>query len=88
MSKAFYVLLALWILAGHVIPSPSAISRLFWSDKVWSYSWRAYVPTEREAMMKVAMLKYIPADPDVSVTTQNTVNWYYLADRKVYAPFP
>lgn len=88
LSKAFYVLLALWILAGHVLLSPSPISRLFWSDKVWSYSWRAYVPTEREAMMKEAMLKYIPADPDVSVTTQNTVNWYHLAHRKVYLPFP
>jgi hypothetical protein len=88
LSKAFYVLLAVWILVGHVLFSPSPISRLFWSDKVWSYSWRAYVPTEREAMMKEAMLKYIPADPEVSVTTQNTVNWYHLAHRKVYAPFP
>jgi uncharacterized membrane protein len=88
LSKAFYVLLALWILAGHIMLSPSPISRLFWSDKVWSYSWRAYVPTERETMMKDAMLKYIPADPEVSVTTQNTVNWYHLAHRKVYAPFP
>lgn len=88
LSKAFYVLLALWIFAGHVMFSPSPISRLFWSDKVWSYSWREYVPTKREAMMKAAMLEYIPADPNVSVTTQNTVNWYYLADRNVYAPFP
>ena len=88
LSKAFYVLLALWILAWHVILSPSPISRLFWSDKVWSYNWRAYVPTDREAMMKAAMLKYIPADPSVSVTTQNTINWYHLAHRKVYAPFP
>ena len=88
LSKVFYVLLALWILGGHVMLSPSPISRLFWSDKVWSYSWRAYVPTEREAMMKEAMLKYIPADPEVSVTTQNTVNWYHLAHRKVHASFP
>ena len=88
LSKAFYVLLALWILGGHVMMSPSPISRLFWSDKVWSYSWRAYVPTARDAMMKAAMEKYIPADPDVSVTTQNAVNWGYLARRKVYLPFP
>lgn len=39
-------------------------------------------------MMKEAMLRYIPPDPDVSVTTQNTVNWYHLAHRKAYAPFP
>ena len=88
LSKTFYLLLTMWILVGHVMLSPSPISRLFWSDKVWSYSWRAYVPTVREAMMKKAMLQYIPADPDVSVTTQNTVNWYHLAHRKVYLPFP
>jgi hypothetical protein len=39
-------------------------------------------------MLQEAMLKYIPADPDVSVTTQNTVNWYHLAHRKVFLPFP
>ena len=38
--------------------------------------------------MKEAMLKYIPADPDVTVTTQNTVNWNHLAHRKAYLPFP
>lgn len=88
LSKAFYVLLALWIVSGHVMLSPSPISRLFWSDKVWSYSWHAYVPTEREEMMKEAMLKYIPADPSISIAAQNTVNWYHLANRKVYLPFP
>lgn len=86
--RLFYVLLSGWVLFGHIMMSPSPISRLFWSDKVWSYSWRAYVPTEREAMMKAAMDKYIPADPEVSVTTQNTVNWSHLAHRKVYLPFP
>ena len=88
LSKIFYVLIVLWIFAGHVMLAPSPISRLFWSEKVWSYSWRAYVPTERDAMMKAAMLKFIPADPNVSVTTQNTVNWYHLAHRKVYMSFP
>ena len=51
-GRLFYVLLFGWILFGHIMMSPSPISRLFWSDKVWSYSWRAYVPTERDAMMK------------------------------------
>ena len=86
--RIFSVVLLSWLLAGHWAFASSPISRLFWSDKVWSYSWQAYVPTEREFMMKEAMLKYIPADPDVSVTTQNTVNWYHLAHRKAYLPFP
>ncbi len=88
LSKTFFILLALWILAGHMMLSFSPISRLFWSEKVWSYNWRAYVPTERDAMMKASMLEYIPADPDVSVSTQNTINWSYLSHRNVYLPFP
>ena len=87
-ERIFTLGLVAWLLVGHWAFASSPISRLFWSDKVWSYSWRAYVPTEREAMMKAAMLRYIPADPDVSVSTQNTVNWYHLAHRKVYLPFP
>ena len=87
-ERIFTLGLFAWLLVGHWAFSSSPISRLFWSDKVWSYSWQAYVPTEREAMMKAAMLRYIPADPDVSVSTQNTVNWYHLAHRKVYLPFP
>ena len=86
--RLFYVLLFGWILFGHIMMSPSPTSRLFWSDKVWSYSWRAYVPTGREAMMKAAMLEHIPVDREVSVTTQNAVNWSHLAHRKVYLPFP
>jgi hypothetical protein len=86
--RIFSVVLLAWLLAGHWAFASSPISRLFWSDKVWSYSWHAYVPTGREVLMKEAMLKYIPADPDVTVTTQNTVNWYHLAHRKVYLPFP
>lgn len=88
LSKVFYVLLALWILSWHVMLSPSPISRLFWSDKVWSFSGQAYVPTDREVTMKEAMLKYIPADPEVSVASQNTVNWEHLARRRIYVAFP
>jgi len=86
--QLFYMLLFGWIFVGHVMLSPSPISRLFWSDKVWTYSWQAYVPTERVAMIKSMMEKYIPADPDISVTTQNMLNYSHLAHRKVYSPFP
>lgn len=87
-GRVFYVILLACLLVGHWAFASSPISRLFWSDKVWSYSWRAYVPTERETMMKAAMVAHIPVDRDVSVSTQNTVNWGHLAHRKVYLPFP
>jgi uncharacterized membrane protein len=84
----FYVLIFSWIIFGHMMLSPSPISRLFWSDKVWSYGWQAYIPTDRDVMIKAAMEKFVPADPEVSVTTQNTLNYSHLAHRKVYLPFP
>jgi hypothetical protein len=94
MKKLAYSLITIsvvlfsWLIVGHWSFTSSPIARLFWSEKVWSYSWRAYLPTDREVMMKNAMLKYIPANSNISVTTQNTVNWYHLAGRKDYLPFP
>ncbi len=87
-ANFFYKGLFCFILCGHVFFSPSPISRLFWSDKVWSYSWQAYVPTDRDSMIKTMVEKYIPADFDVSVTTQNTINSSHLAHRRTYLPFP
>ena len=86
--SSFYCLLGLFVLVGHMLFSPSPISRLFWSDKVWSYSWQAYVPSQRDGMIKAAMQINVPANPEISVTTQNTVNFSHLAHRKVYLPFP
>lgn len=85
---AFSIFLIIWLMMGHWALAYSPVSRLFWSDKVWSYNWRAYAPTEREVMMKVAMERHIPSAPDISVSTQNTVNWHHLAHRKVYMLFP
>lgn len=87
-QQLFSVFLFVWLLAGHWAFASSPVSRLFWSDKVWSYSWHAYVPTEREAMMKAAILEHVPADRRAFVSTQNTVNWGHLANREVYLPFP
>ena len=72
----------------HILISPSPISRLFWTNKVWSYGFEAYIPVGRDKMIKDAMGKYVPADPDVSVSSQNTLNWGHLAHRKCYTIFP
>ena len=87
-SQVFSIVLLTWLLAGHWALASSPISRLFWSDKVWSYSWHAYVPTEREAMIKAAILAHVPSTPNLFISTQNTLNWGYLADHQVYLPFP
>jgi uncharacterized membrane protein len=88
-GSVFTFILLAWLLAGHWAFASSPISRLFWTDKVWSYSWRAYLPTERDAMIKTAILNHVPAaDAKLFVSTQNTLNWGYLASQEVYLPFP
>jgi len=72
----------------HILFSPSPLSRLFWTNKVWSYGYEAYIPTERDRLIKEAIKKYIPSDPGVAVSTQNTLNWGYLAHRRYYFAFP
>ena len=88
-GRVFTFMLLVWLLAGHWAFASSPISRLFWTDKVWSHSWRAYLPTEREAMIKTAILNHVPAAATkLFVSTQNTLNWGYLVNHEVYLPFP
>jgi len=77
-----------WMVFVHILISPSPISRLFLTNKVWSYGFEAYIPDVRDKMIKDALKKYIPADPQVPVSSQNTLNWGHLAHRKYYFAFP
>jgi len=88
MSIIPRALIVFTLFTGHWALAYSPISRLFWSDKVWSYSWQAYIPTKRDSMIKEALLEYIPSDSEVSVSTQNSINYGHLSSRKLYLPFP
>ena len=80
------------LLAGlftvHFLNAPSPLGKLFWFQQTWPYHWSAFWPTERDAMIKQAISKHIPTDPDVVVSSQNTVNWEPLSRRKYFFPFP
>jgi len=39
-------------------------------------------------MIRDAVMLYVPSDPTVSVCTQNSLNWGYLAHRNDYFAFP
>jgi len=86
--KWFIPVLVTGLIAAHIALAPSPIGRLFWSDKVWSYNYQAYIPTERDAMIKQAIDNFIPADPDVVVSIQNTINWGPLVQRRYSLLFP
>jgi uncharacterized membrane protein len=81
-------LLVIVLLIGHWAFASSPFSRLFWSDKVWSYSRNAYIPSDRDSMIKEAIQHHVSVDFNASVSAQNTVNWGYLAHREVYLTFP
>lgn len=87
-TKWFIPLLVTGLVAIHITLAPSPIGRLFWSDKVWAYSYQAYISTDRDDMVKQAITNYIPSDLDVLVSIQNTVNWSPLVQRRHLLLFP
>ena len=89
LKKALFQKLVLTgLLVCHFINSPSPFSYTFWFEEHGVYHVRNYLPSERDTMIKNAILSHIPSDADVAVSSQNSVNWSYLADRKIYFPFP
>ena len=87
-DKLFYPVLIFGLILSHVILSPSPIGRLFWSDKIWSYNYRAYIPLERDEMIKTAIAKHIPTDPGVIISLQNTLNISSLVQPHYFHLFP
>jgi uncharacterized membrane protein len=86
--KLMAPVLIIGLVAVHVALAPSPIGRLFWSPKVWSYHYKAYFPTERDAMIKNAIKEHVPADVETSVSVQNTLNWAPLVERRYILVFP
>jgi uncharacterized membrane protein len=86
--KWFVPILITGLVSAHIALSPSPIGRLFWSDKIWAYNYKAYIPTERDMIIKQAINDYIPTDPDTVVSIQNTVNWAPLVQRRHFLLFP
>ncbi len=76
------------LVAAHVALSPSPISRLFWTDKLWQYGYSAYYQTENDLALKKAIRTYIPEGYDIVVSVQNTIVSPYLSERNHMMVFP
>ncbi len=76
------------LLICHFIYTPSPFGFVFWYKEFSGYHVHNYLPAKRNAMIKKAILSHIPSDVDVAVSTQNSLNWSYLANRNYYFPFP
>ncbi|MFQ5444293.1 MAG: DUF2079 domain-containing protein [Nitrospinales bacterium] len=87
-EKWFSPLVLVIMLIFHLMLAPSPIGRHFWNQNGSAYSPQAYLPTERDEVIKTALLKYVPSDPNIVVSAQNSLNWNYLAHRKYFFLFP
>lgn len=72
----------------HVLVSPSPISRLFLTGDNFAFGVAAYEPTARDAAILAEILRSVPDDAAVAVSSQNTLNWGALAERRHFGNFP
>ena len=84
----FQPILYTGLLACHVLLSPSPIGRKFYDLKTWNYHYSIYIPSDRNRMIKNAIKTHVSPDPDKVVSVQNSINFGYLMERKVFRLFP
>ena len=76
------------LLICHILLSPSPIGRKFYSPNSWNYHYSTYLPSDRDRLIKEALKTHISSDPNKIVSVQNSINFHYLMERKVFRIFP
>jgi len=87
-GKYALYLVGIVLISANILVSPSPVSRLFVTGKVWRYGYEAYALTERDAIIARAIASYVPDDEDVVVSSQNTLFTSRLGLRRVLFAFP
>lgn len=87
-DKWFVPMITAIIVIGHIMSAPSPMFKVFWLDKHWDRSYKAYIPTARDTMIKDAIQRSIPIDPDTVVSTENDLNWGHIAYRRHMVVYP
>jgi hypothetical protein len=82
------IFLICWLVIFQIIVGISPISRLFWSDKIWSLNYQAYISSTRDSIIRNSIEKYIPYGDDLIVSSQNNINYLPLAIRQNLLIFP
>lgn len=87
-QELFYPIIILGLFISHCLLSPSPIGRKFFLEKSWNYHYSIYLPSNRDAMIKEALLKTIPKDPKLIISIQNSLVFNSILQRKIIFPFP
>jgi uncharacterized membrane protein len=77
-----------WIIFFQILVGVSPISRLFWSDKIWSLNYHAYISSTRDSIIRDSIEKYIPSGDHLIVSSQNNINYLPLSIRQNLLIFP
>lgn len=72
----------------HILVAPSPVSRLFLTGDDFDFGVAAYEPTARDAAILAEILRSVPDDDAMAVSTQNSLNWGALAERRHFGNFP
>jgi uncharacterized membrane protein len=76
------------LLICHILLSPSPIGRKFYSTNSWNHHYSNYLPSDRDRLIKEALKTHISSDPNIIVSVQNSINFHYLMERKIFRLFP
>ena len=87
-NNLFAPILISGLLTCHILVSPSPISRKFFIEKSWFYHYTVYIPSKRTHMIKSAVTKYIPLNPELVISLQNTLNLGYFSKHRNIFIFP
>ncbi len=71
----------------YFIVSPGPLSYLFFSNMSWGYGFRAYLPTNRDYIIKDLLYKNFGSDNHSSISVQNNINHPVLFNRKSISTF-
>ena len=76
------------LLICHILVAPSPISRKFFIEKSWFYHYSVYLPSKRSNMIKSALMKHIPTNPETVISIQNSLNAGNFSKHKNIFIFP
>ena len=76
------------VLLVHVLYSPSPISRFFFTNKIWGYGHEHYLESTRTKKIKSIITDTIKNKKGMIVSTQNTLNFEPIVNRKVSLVYP
>ncbi|HIO23416.1 MAG TPA: DUF2079 domain-containing protein [Nitrospinaceae bacterium] len=86
--QIFTPVILLCLFSLHILISPSPIGRHFYlKESRLNYS-STYKPEERNEWIKSKIIKFIPSDPNIILSVQNSINFGYLVQRKNIFSFP